>query len=131
MSEPTVTTRGFGGTLRLAGQPDLPVTVLLRHTCAEPSAVRAVAVLDEDSSVDLLLERSLLTAGLDAPAEDGDVRVSSAGGDVLVEVGPLGLVLALADVVDLLLATYQAAPAVREQDLVIALHAPAEQVSRA
>jgi hypothetical protein len=131
MTEHTLITRGVGGALRLTGSADLPVTVLLRHSSEDPAAVRAVVLMDAVESFELLIERSLLTAGLTSPSEDGDVRVSIAGTHAVVAVGELTLLLALTDLVDLLLASYVAAPSGSEHDVVIALSATARQLSEA
>jgi hypothetical protein len=131
MSEHTLTTRGVGGALRLAGAPDLPVTILLRHSSQQPSALRAVVLLGDDESIELVVDRTLLTAGLTAPAEDADVGVSVVGSSVAIAVGELMLLMALADVVDLLLASYAAAPTGTELDTVIALTAAANQLAEA
>lgn len=125
------TTRGTGGTLRLAGQPDLQVPVLLRHDAAEAALVRMVLVLSDDDSAELALERSLLTAGLSAPVAEEDVRVAVVARQVAVKVGELTIVLPLADVVDFLLAAYAAAPTGAEHDVVIALTERARALSQA
>ncbi|MGZ6792746.1 MAG: SsgA family sporulation/cell division regulator [Mycobacteriales bacterium] len=91
----TDTTRGLGGALRLPGLPELPVTVLARCAGAE---TRLVVLLDADDSVELVLARELLTAGLGAPVADGQVQVAPSGGEVRVTAAGLDLVLAAADV---------------------------------
>jgi hypothetical protein len=129
------TTRGTAGTLRLAGQPDLPVTCLLRHDAAEPALVRVVIVLSEDGAeadaAELAVDRSLLTDGVTGDAHDEDVRVSVLGTQVYVVVGALTVLLGLAGVVDFLLETYQAAPTGSEADVVIALTEAARELSQA
>lgn len=122
----SLTTRGLGALLRLADQPDLPVTVLLRHDAGDAALVRAVVLLDADDAVELRLDRRLLTAGLSAPASDGDVRVSVVGTQVAVAVGDLTVLLGLGDLVDVLLETYTAAPTGSERDAVIKLTAALE-----
>jgi hypothetical protein len=110
MSEQTLTTRGLGGVLRLQGQPDLPVTVLLRHSSAEPAAVRTVVVLDDDLSLELVVDRALLTSGSVHGDHEGEVQVAVVGAQVELTFADLSLRLALRDVVDVLLASYEAAP---------------------
>ncbi len=122
----SITTRGVGGILRLADQPDLPVTVLLRHDPAEASCLRAVVVLDDDEFADLPLDRALVTAGLTAASVEGDVSVRSEGDRALVEVAGLTLSLGLGDLIDVLLASYQAAPTGSERDAIISLTAARE-----
>lgn len=120
------TTRGLGGSLRLAAQPELPVTVLVRHQAEDPALIQVAVVLSDEESFDLPLDRTLLTAGVTSPAVDGDVAVSVELDRVLVQVGELGLLLGLQDVIDVLLASYAAAPTGAEQDVVISLTAARE-----
>jgi hypothetical protein len=122
----SITTRGMGGTLQLAGQPDLPVTVLLRHDPADASCLRVVLVLDAEEFTDLPLDRALVTAGLIDPVADGDVSVRAEGDRAVVAVAGLTLSLGLADLIDVLLASYQAAPTGTERDAVISLTAARE-----
>lgn len=110
MSEVVVTNRGVGGALCLPGRPALPVTVLLRHSSQEPPALRAVVVLDDEEPVDLVFDRSLVSEGITGRARDGVVQVRVENDRVALLVGGLTLTLPLADVVDLLLASYLAAP---------------------
>ncbi|MCW2572656.1 MAG: hypothetical protein JWO88_2714 [Frankiales bacterium] len=128
MSE-TLTTRGVTAMLRLTGQPDVTVIALLRHSSETPSALRAVLVLDEEP-MELVFDRAMLSAGLTAPVRDGDVAVSVAGTTAVLEVGPLIVLLGLADLVDVLLETYAAVPTDAERDLVINLTTTAQQLAR-
>lgn len=96
MSKHPVTTRGAGGVLRLAGQPDLPVSVLLRHDVADAALVRLVVILADDDSVELELDRAQLTAG-----------VMNAGMTAAVTIGALTVLLGVADLVDFLLESYE------------------------
>ena len=111
MSEHAVVTRGVGGALRVPGRPDLPVTVLLRAGCGSPAGVRVVVLLGPDDSLEVVVPTSVLRAGLTVPTRDGDLWVSAAGAQVVVEARGLVLVLATADVVDLLVATHDGDPA--------------------
>jgi hypothetical protein len=128
MSE-SLTTRGITATLCLTGQPDLIVTALLRHSSEDPSALRTVLLLD-DEPLELVFDRAMLSSGLTAPVRDGDVAVSVVGATVVLEVGPLTVLLGLADLVDVLLETYAAVPTDVEVDLVISLTAAAQQLAR-
>lgn len=98
----TDTTSALTAALRLEGQPDLPVTALLRHRAAQPDLVQLVLVL-EDEPVELPLDRGLLVDGVRAGAAHGDVQVQVVGKQVLLGVGELDLALPLAPVVELLL----------------------------
>ena len=98
----TDTTRALTAALRLEGQPELPVTALLRHRAAAPDLVQLVLVLDEEP-VELPLDRALLVDGLRGGAAHGDVQVQVHGRQVLLGVGDLDLSLPLAPVVELLL----------------------------
>lgn len=95
-------TRALTAALRLEGQPELPVTALLRHRAAEPDLVQLVLVLD-DEPLDIPLDRALLVEGLRDGAAHGDVQVQVHGKQVLLGVGDLDLSLPLAPVVELLL----------------------------
>ena len=116
----STTTRALPAALRLPSQPDLPVTVLVRHEAQRPDLVRAVVLL-EDDSFELPLDRTLLTEGLIGASAHGDVQVQTVGDQVLVGVGELTVVLPRVAVTELLLASYAAAPTGAAIDLVIAL----------
>jgi hypothetical protein len=131
MSDNLDTTRGAAGRLRLAGQPDLPVTVLLRHGSADAALVRLVVLLDAEESVEIAVERALLTAGVRESAADGSVRVHTLGNQVAIEVDALTVLLGLGDLVDFLLASFQAVPTGGEHDTVIALTQTALELSQA
>lgn len=122
----SLTTRGLAADLRLAGQPDLPVLALLRHDAAEGALVRVVVVLADEDSIELPLDRALLTAGLSDPVTDGDVSVWVEGDRAAVRVAELTVLVGLAGLIDLLLASYAAAPTGSEHDTVIALTAARE-----
>ena len=102
MREHAVITRGVGGALRVPGRPDLPVMVLLRAGCDAPAVVRVVVLLGTDDSLEVVVPTSALRAGLIAPTRDGEPHVSVVGTEAVVEVRGLALVLATADLVDLL-----------------------------
>jgi hypothetical protein len=130
MSETVLTTRGVPATLCLTGQPDLTVVALLRHSADAPSAVRTVLLID-DEPLELVFDRAMLSAGLTAPVREGDVSVSVSGTTAVLEVGPLTVLLGLADLVDVLLESYAAVPTEHEGDLVINLTATAQHLARA
>ena len=99
----TETTSALTAALRLDGQPELPVTALLRHRTAEPDLVQLVLVLDEEP-VEVPLDRGLLVDGVrSGGVAHGDVQVQVHGKQVLLGVGDLDLALPLAPVVELLL----------------------------
>ena len=102
----TDTVSALTAALRLEGQPELPVTALLRHRVAEPDLVQLVLVLDshdEGEPLEIPLDRALLVDGLRGGAAHGDVQVQVHGKQVLLGVGELDLALPLAPVVELLL----------------------------
>jgi Streptomyces sporulation and cell division protein, SsgA len=111
MSEPGSVTRAVGGLLRADDQPDLWLPVLLRWTPSDPFAVRMVLLVDTTSSVEWLLSRELLTEALTGPAGCGDVHVRVDGSDVVVDLaGECCLLMPLADVVEVLTASYAVVP---------------------
>ena len=126
-------TRGLGAQLRLDGQPDLSVTVLVRHDAAVPHAVRLVVLLDgldSAESFELLVDRDLLTAGLVTGADgDGDVQVQVVGDQALLEVVDLTVALPLGGLIDVLLSSYVGSPTGQDVDTVIALERRAQSLT--
>ncbi|MCU1691940.1 MAG: regulator [Frankiales bacterium] len=119
------TTRGLGALLCVPGLPDAALPALLRHSAADPYAVRLVLLLapDDDAagsdgpeSVEWLFSRSLLTEGLLAPAGEGDVRVRVVGREVAVELaGSASVLLPLEGLVEFLAASYDVVPTGAEE----------------
>ncbi len=126
-------TRGLGAQLRLAGQPDLPVTVLARHDASVPYAVRLVVVLealDSAESFELLVDRGLLTSGVvTGAAGEGAVQVQVVGDQALLGIEDLAVVLPLRGLIELLLSSYVAAPTGQDADVVIALEQRAQSLA--
>ncbi len=121
----TLTRRAVAGSLRLPGEPDLAVLVLLDHRADEPEQVRLVPVLDDEALCTLVVDRGLLTAGLiDGAAEDVDVEVQLRDDQVLIGIGRLRVVLGAHDLTELLLASFAAAPTGSQQERVLHLDPP-------
>lgn len=112
--------------LVVPGGPSLPVAAGMSYDARDPWAVRVTFRTGEDSVVEWLFARQLLTDGIAGPAGEGDVRVwpTLADGERTVSIAmasPDGAALFEVErdaLVELLQATYLAVPTGCEGDYV-------------
>lgn len=112
--------------LQVPGGVSLPVAADVTYDARDPWAVKVVFLTGEDSTVEWLFARQLLTEGVAGPAGEGDVRVWPSMTDgirtVSIAMGsPSGAALFEIErdaVVELLQRTYVAVPTGSEEDFV-------------
>lgn len=112
--------------LQVPGGPSLPVTADVVYDAHDPWAVRVTFRTGEESTVEWLFARQLLTDGIAGPIGEGDIRVwpSVADGVRTVSIAmssPSGAALFEIErdaVVELLQATYLAVPTGAEETFI-------------
>lgn len=110
--------------LVVPGDEPLPVDATLRYDAADPYAVALDIATGSDSAVSWNFSRELLTAGVDAPAGEGDVRIAPVAGPAGRRVrltlsspdGTAELEASLPAMVEFLGATYTLVPTGTESD---------------
>lgn len=111
--------------LVVPGDEPLPVDATLEYDAGDPFAVH-LDIVAGDGVVRWSFARDLLTAGVDAPAGDGDVRIIPLSGRdgrrVRIQLsspdGAAVLEAPLTEMVEFLAATFAAVPTGTESDLV-------------
>ena len=119
---------GLAGALRVAGEDDLLLPVLVRWSETDPEVLRLVLLLDADEAdgaPEWVIARSHVQAGMAAPSRDGAVLVQVTGRQLAITVGAgrtaATLLLPLADIAQLLGASYNAVPTGAESRVLLDL----------